>query len=171
MIDAGHNNPPPDAAFGLHIDEIWKRVPSEPGVLASSKGRVLLPPANKPMPRGGYCVKPTSPSYGRRQRIPATNYEYWVVSLPDYSEATRRQRPKKVSQLVCEAFHGPKPFPGAVVMHLDDNSLNNTPGNLKWGTQKENLSAPSFRAKRRQLSRNQQSRARAMRTASEASHG
>ena len=34
--------------------EIWKPVPSEPGVLASSLGRILLPPIHIPMPRGGY---------------------------------------------------------------------------------------------------------------------
>lgn len=29
-------------------------------------------------------------------------------------------------------------------MHMDENSRNNVPSNLKWGTQKENLSAPGF---------------------------
>lgn len=50
----------------------------------------------------------------------------------------------KMHQLVCEAFHGPKPFPKAVVIHIDENGLNNRPENLKWGTQKENLNAPGF---------------------------
>lgn len=48
----------------------------------------------------------------------------------------------KVAQLVCEAFNGPKPFPSAVCMHLDENAANNRPGNLEWGTQKQNLNAP-----------------------------
>lgn len=48
-------------------------------------------------------------------------------------------------QLVCEAFHGPKPFPRAVVIHADENALNNAPENLRWGTQKENLNAPGFK--------------------------
>lgn len=47
-------------------------------------------------------------------------------------------------QLVCEAFHGPKPFDKAVVIHLDEDGLNNRAENLKWGTQKENLNAPGF---------------------------
>lgn len=50
----------------------------------------------------------------------------------------------KIHQLVCEAFHGPAPFEGAVVMHVDENAANNRPENLKWGTQKENLNAPGF---------------------------
>ena len=55
-----------------------------------------------------------------------------------------RQSPRKVHQLVCEAFHGPRPFEKAVVIHIDENAHNNRPENLKWGTQKENLSAPGF---------------------------
>lgn len=65
-----------------------------------------------------------------------------------------RQRPRKVHQLVCEAFHGPKPFPEAVVIHLDENAHNNRPGNLKWGTQKENLNMPKFKAWLRSEARN-----------------
>lgn len=50
----------------------------------------------------------------------------------------------KVHRAVCEAFHGLPPFDNAVVIHLDENALNNNPSNLKWGTQKENLNAPGF---------------------------
>lgn len=50
----------------------------------------------------------------------------------------------KVARLVCEAFNGAPPFDGAVCMHLDENSRNNVPTNLQWGTQKENLNAPGF---------------------------
>jgi len=50
----------------------------------------------------------------------------------------------KIHQAVCEAFHGPKPFPAAVVLHRDESGLNNRPDNLEWGTQKKNLNAPGF---------------------------
>jgi len=50
----------------------------------------------------------------------------------------------KVHRLVCEAFHGPAPFERAVVIHIDENALNNRPENLRWGTQKENLNMPNF---------------------------
>lgn len=53
---------------------------------------------------------------------------------------------KKIHRLVCEAFHGPSPFPKAVVIHLDEDALNNAAENLRWGTQKENLNMPGFRA-------------------------
>lgn len=49
----------------------------------------------------------------------------------------------KVHRLVCEAFHGAAK-PGQVCMHLDENSRNNKPNNLQWGTQKENMNAPGF---------------------------
>lgn len=52
----------------------------------------------------------------------------------------------KVHQLVCEAFHGPKPSESSVCMHVDENAANNAPENLKWGSQKENLNAPAFKA-------------------------
>ncbi len=46
--------------------------------------------------------------------------------------------------MVCEAFHGPQPANKPIVMHLDEDSHNNKPGNLKWGTMKENMNAPGF---------------------------
>lgn len=50
----------------------------------------------------------------------------------------------KVARLICEAFHGSAPADKPVCMHLDENSRNNRPDNLAWGTQKENLNAPGF---------------------------
>lgn len=50
----------------------------------------------------------------------------------------------RVARLVCEAFNGPPPFDDAVCMHLDENSRNNRPSNLAWGSQRENLNAPGF---------------------------
>ena len=43
-----------------------------------------------------------------------------------------------VAATVLETFVGPRP-PGAVVMHKDDNPLNNAETNLRWGTHKENV--------------------------------
>jgi hypothetical protein len=49
-----------------------------------------------------------------------------------------------VARLVCEAFHGPPPPGKPNCLHGDEDALNNRPGNLYWGTQKENLNAPGF---------------------------
>jgi hypothetical protein len=48
--------------------------------------------------------------------------------------------------MVCEAFHGQPPFDGSVVIHLDEDALNNRPENLMWGTQKENMNMPKIKA-------------------------
>lgn len=37
-----------------------------------------------------------------------------------------------------EAFGPPKPFPGAIVRHLDDIRTNNTLSNLAWGSFQDN---------------------------------
>ena len=44
----------------------------------------------------------------------------------------------KIHRLVAEAYI-PNPNNLPVVMHLDDNPLNNRLENLKWGTQKDNV--------------------------------
>lgn len=126
--------------------EIWKPVPSEPGVLVSSEGRVLLQPSYTPLPNGGYRIYRPEPRHGQVSKASKdASHEILIVMVKD-ADKPAGQRPRKVHQLVCEAFHGPKPFPEAVVIHLDENALNNRPENLKWGTQKENLNMPKFKA-------------------------
>ena len=44
----------------------------------------------------------------------------------------------RISALVCEAFHGPRPA-GHVVRHLDGSRTNDAAANLAWGTQAENI--------------------------------
>ena len=43
-----------------------------------------------------------------------------------------------VHQLVCEAWHGPRPT-GHDVAHSDGDKLNCAPQNLRWATRRENL--------------------------------
>jgi len=59
---------------------------------------------------------------------------------------SRLKRTFKVHQLVCEAFHGPKPSPTHIVLHLDEDPSNNKPENLRWGTRKENQHFPKVQA-------------------------
>lgn len=118
----------------MNTREIWRVVPSLPAILASSEGRIMTAPHIGAMPHGGpkhYGGLPTPGVWNRRDR------RYITV---------HKGKTYKVARLVCEAFHGPAPFEGAVVMHLDENSRNNRPDNLAWGTQKENLNAPGFLA-------------------------
>jgi hypothetical protein len=120
--------------------EIWKPVPSIPGVLASSEGRILLPPCYAPLAQGGFRLYETKPIEGAVTRASKNaGHVYRGIYWKKHGNI-------KVHRAVCEAFHGPPPFDGAVVIHLDENGLNNRPENLKWGTQKENLNMPKIKA-------------------------
>lgn len=110
--------------------EIWKLVPSVPGVLASSYGRVMILPTLGHMPNGGVR------SYGARARNGQWDGERFIAIV--------ERKTYRVARLICEAFNGPPPPGTNVCMHLDENSRNNMPINLRWGTQKENLNAPGF---------------------------
>jgi len=144
---------PPKGADSQSVSaEIWRPVPSEPGVLASSWGRILQPPRHAPLPNGGYRIYTPRPVIGHQTRAGKKSTHIYMGML--IRADGDKQRPRKVHQMVCEAFHGPKPFPKAVVIHIDENATNNRPENLRWGTQKENLNSPGFitycRARRRQ---------------------
>lgn len=43
-----------------------------------------------------------------------------------------------VPHLICQAFHGPKPFKGACCCHEDDDPRNNCKANLRWDTRAAN---------------------------------
>lgn len=112
--------------------ELWRRVPSIPEVLVSTRGRFMIIPTVGEMPRGGLR------HYSGRARR-----GQWIEKEKRYVLHYRGKN-HKLARLVCEAFHGPAPFDRAVCMHLDEDSRNNKPTNLRWGTQKENLNAPGF---------------------------
>jgi hypothetical protein len=119
--------------------EEWRPVPSRPGIMASSWGRILLPPSEAAMPKGGvrkYNPQPTTGNICRSKKGAQHLYRgLW----------NRKYGNLKVHQLVCEAWHGPRPD-GMEVLHQDEDGLNNRPSNLRWGTRKENLNAPGFLA-------------------------
>jgi hypothetical protein len=112
------------------MEEVWRASRIVPEYEVSDFGRVRLAGAYS-QKRG--CYYRGKPRKGRGKR-------------PFISFHGKNQR---ISIMVCDAFHGPKPFPKAVAMHRDDDPTNNTAGNLFWGTQKENLNTPRFREIRR----------------------
>ncbi len=118
--------------------EVWQPVPVKPGLMASSWGRILLPAGEAVTGNGGvrrYQPKPNAGVVTRSKPTAKHSYRgYW----------TRKFGNIKIHQAVCEAFHGPKPFPKAVVIHINEDAHDNRPENLRWGTQKENLNAPGF---------------------------
>lgn len=120
------------------MDIVWKEVPSFPGVLANNLGQILLPEKIAKMPNGGERVYKTKPTYGYVAKASKTAKHTYLNVCNRYFGNI------KVHRAVCEAFHGKKPFEDAVVIHLDENALNNRPENLKWATQKENLNCEKF---------------------------
>lgn len=92
------------------------------------------------MPHGGMRRYIPKPTYGTRTKASKIAAHVYMGLYARYYGNM------KVHRLVCEAFHGPPPFERAVVIHLDEDATNNRADNLKWGTQKENLNMPKFKA-------------------------
>lgn len=120
--------------------EVWKPVPSMSGLEASSLGRIRLPAVTYEMPRGGTRTMTPMPRYGE---VSKAAREATCQFRAIYS---RKFGNIKVHRAVCEAFHGPPPSALHIVLHLDEDGLNNVPANLRWGTRKENQNAPGFKA-------------------------
>lgn len=117
----------------MKFSEIWRDVPSVPGLLASSHGRVMGGMRFGTMPNGGERLYEGKPWVGT-----------WAVGSGGGRYITRhRGKTYKVARVVCETFNGP-PSEDSLCMHLDEDSRNNRPDNLAWGTQKQNLNAPGF---------------------------
>ena len=121
------------------MEEVWKEVPSVPQIMASTLGRIMVKPMVGITPSGGIRSYSCKPTFG----------------MEDTSATGRQDSPKrriirigrfrknfKIHRLVCEAFHGAAPFESAIVLHLDEDPSNNQPGNLRWGTRKENQNFP-----------------------------
>jgi hypothetical protein len=120
------------------MEEIWKPVPSKPGVMASSWGRILLPKREAIMPNGAKRTYEPKPTYGCKTKASRTaRHTYMSVYNKFFGNM-------KIHRLVCEAFHGDSPSPNSVVIHIDEDATNNRPENIKWGSQKENLNMPKF---------------------------
>ena len=122
--------------------EEWRVVPSVPEISASSFGRVLIAPCIRGMPSGGVRAYTPKPTNGYEEKSSTGRPG---VPKRRIIRVGRLKKTFKIAQLVCEAFHGPKPFPKAVTIHLDEDPSNNAPCNLKWGSQKENLNMPKIK--------------------------
>lgn len=129
-----------EALNSLGVEE-WRVVPSMPEILASSWGRIMRKPfmAGAKDGRGLRWYRP-KPTYG----VTRSAKKGAAHTYRGYRYRTTGN--VKVHRLVCEAFHGPAPEGKNVVIHINENPHDNRPQNLKWGTQKENLNAPGFKA-------------------------
>ena len=109
--------------MGVAVDT--KEIPSFPGFFVSKCGRVFGPHNNNPLYERKWklskCPK------GRKQK----NVPYFLVAI--------NKKWRRIHRLLCETYVGPIPFDGAVVDHIDGNTLNNNIDNLRWCTQRMNL--------------------------------
>jgi len=108
------------------ITEEWREVPGYEGLRASSLGRIWLPESK---------THRTKPRYGQW---------YENKGKAKYIIFIKRWGTLRVARLVCLAFHGKPPKDKPMCLHIDENSRNNKPGNLKWGDNTENMNAPGF---------------------------
>jgi hypothetical protein len=123
-----------------------KPIPSIPGAYANSLGQIKLPESKAKMPHGGIRHYKTNWVKGtKRKSQKSAKHEYYGTLY--------RGKNYKVHRLICEAFHGPPPFDGAIVLHLDEDATNNRPENLKWGTMKENMNMPKVKAYHKKVCR------------------
>lgn len=121
------------------LTEEWRNSLRFPDIIVSSLGRIKLPDREAPMPYGGTRKYYPKPSFGYKAKsCKKASYVYMNLRSKFHGNL-------KIHQLVCEAFHGPRPFPNAVVIHKDEDGTNNQKDNLKWGTQKENLNMPKIK--------------------------
>lgn len=106
--------------------EIWRPIPGFRGEYeASSLGRIRSRKGN----RKSRILSTTLRGGGPHG---AQKYLAVITSLGGKCAS------QSVHRLVAMAFHGEPPYPGAHVCHADGDPKNNTPGNLRWGTAKDN---------------------------------
>jgi hypothetical protein len=109
-------------------DEVVRRAVTD---AISRRERVMPTPRNEPTPDGrGYRAFGGCPSWGTWDRQQAR----FVVTIG---------KTRRVATLVAEAFQGPRPS-GLVCLHINENVSCNRASNLRWGTSRENYTAPGF---------------------------
>jgi hypothetical protein len=100
-----------------------REIPGHPSYFATDDGRILS--------RRRGTERFLKPHVQRKVLAGGTEYARHQVMLGRDAHAY-------VHQLVCAAFHGPRPSDLHEVAHLDGDATNNRPGNLAWKTKIEN---------------------------------
>lgn len=107
------------------------------GALVNDLGQIKLPEVKAKMPSGVFRLYKTKWKWGVKTKASkSARHQYYGLMY--------RGKNYKMHRIICKAFHGPPPEGKNVVIHINENALDNRPENLKWGTQKENLNMPGF---------------------------
>lgn len=138
-----HRNRPAGSAAGApvdgkrvssnvhHVTEQWRPVLGWEGLYeVSDLGRV------RSVDRS--VVSATGRTWIRKGRLLALTQHrsgYRLVTLRRPGAGSKRW----LHQLVTEAFHGPRPYPGAEVRHGEGGRSDNRASNLRWGTRSDNM--------------------------------
>ncbi len=78
-------------------------------------------------------------NYGRVE-LQSGTITYGSMAVTKYFKIkTPNKKSRLVHNIICTAFHGPKPSKSHVVNHIDYNKSNNKPENLEWVTQRQNV--------------------------------
>lgn len=109
----------------MRVDDVTlKPIPGCPGYFAGSDGSIWSSmPGRNDRYKTLHVIRPYADKGG-----------YLNVSL----RANGRRKRYRVQRLIAIAFHGLCPD-GMVARHRDGNKRNNRPGNLVYGTQKQNI--------------------------------
>ena len=104
------------------MGEEWSIIPLAPDYEASSRGRVRRATPYR-------CTK-----VGKILKQDKCSDGHFITRLRHGGKV----RGVGVHRLVCEAFHGPAPSEIHVAAHNNGVPHENTPGNVRWATPKEN---------------------------------
>ena len=116
-----------------YSNEIWKDIPGLVGwYQASSEGRIKSLARSTPTRnRWGPCIY-NAPEKVIAGRIDGDGYKRMTLCVAGKVKA------EFAHKLVALAFIGVPSFQGAQIAHWDGDKLNNSPGNLRWATAREN---------------------------------
>jgi len=107
------------------------------GAFVNDKGEIKLPECKAETPNGGIRKYKTKWRFGIITKASkSARHEYYGIVY--------KGKNYKMHRIICKAFHGPAPDGKPIVIHINENALDNRPENLRWGTQKENMNMPNY---------------------------